>query len=114
MLGLIAAPILRMDGVLLTGSAESLQMLMWNFIGGCILFGYNLVAAFLQFWMLDQLGILRVAAETEISGLDVLKHNEPAYEYGTFLLIIKQLLGLAHLGRKGIYQKIIIFIMLHP
>ena len=113
MLGLIAAPILRMDGVLLTGSSESLQMLLWNFIGGCVLFGYNLVAAFLQFWTLHKLGILRVAAEAEISGLDILKHNEPAYDYGILLLIIKPLLGYAY-GCNVIYQKIFIFIMLHP
>ena len=93
MLGLIAAPILRMDGVLLTGSSESVQMLMWNFIGGCVLFGYNVAAAFLQFWMLDRLGILRVAPEAEISGLDVAKHNERAYEYGTLLLTVRRFLG---------------------
>ena len=91
MLGLIAAPILQMDGVLVTGSSGSYQTLMWNFIGGCVLLGYNLVAAFLQFWTLDKLGILRVDDDAEIGGLDVFTHNEPAYDYGTLLLTIKPL-----------------------
>ena len=80
--GLIMAPVVRNDGVLTTFSDESLNMLLWNVIGGLVLIAYSGVTATVHFWTLDRLGVLRVPVQAEISGLDILKHNEQAYSYG--------------------------------
>ena len=84
-LGLIAAPIARIDGVLSSGTEESFNMLLWNCIGAGVLIAWNLAAASILFTILDRLGVLRVTADAEIRGLDVLKHNEKAYGFGTGL-----------------------------
>ena len=76
------APIVRNDGVLTTGSDEALHTLLWNVIGGFVLAGYSVVTASLLFWTLDRMGVLRVNVNAEVRGLDILKHNEPAYGYG--------------------------------
>ena len=60
-------------------------MLLWNCIGAGVLIAWNLVAASIHFIILDRLGVLRVTADAEIRGLDVLKHNEKAYGFGTGL-----------------------------
>ena len=83
--GLIAAPIVRINGVLSNGTEESYNMLQWNCIGLGVLIAWNLAAATLQFAILDRLGVLRVTADAEIRGLDVIKHNEKAYGFGTGL-----------------------------
>ena len=80
---MIASPILRHNGVLSTFSDESLNTLLWNIIGGSVLVSYSVITALIHFWTLDRLGVLRVAVQAELRGLDVLKHNEPAYGYGT-------------------------------
>jgi ammonia channel protein AmtB len=79
---LVAAPLLQNHGVLSTFSDESLNTLLWNFIGGLSLVAYSGVTAAVHFWILDRLGVLRVPVNDEIRGLDVKKHNEPAYGYG--------------------------------
>ena len=58
-------------------------MLLWNCIGGGVLVAWNLIAATIHFMTLDRLGVLRVTADDEIVGLDVPKHHEPAYGFGT-------------------------------
>ena len=80
--GLIASPLARIGGVFSTFSEESLNMLLWNSIGGAVLIAWNIVMSVLQFVTLDRLGILRCRAEDEIRGLDVAKHNEKAYGFG--------------------------------
>ena len=60
-------------------------MLMWNCIGGGVLIAYNVAAATIHFMILDRMGVLRVAADAELRGLDVIKHNEKAYGFGTGL-----------------------------
>ena len=84
-IGLIANPIVRIGGVLSDASEESLNMLMWNCIGGGVLIAYNLIAATIHFGILDRMGVLRVSADAELRGLDVLKHNEKSYGFGTGL-----------------------------
>ena len=81
--GLIAGPIARIDGVLSSGSDDALNMLMWNCVGGGVLIAYNVAAATIHFMILDRMGVLRVAGEDELRGLDVIKHNEKAYGFGT-------------------------------
>ena len=80
---MIANPIVRIDGVLSTGSEESLNMLMWNCIGGAVLIAWNLIMSIIHFMILDRLGVLRVSPADEIQGLDVIKHNEKSYGFGT-------------------------------
>ena len=80
--GLIANPLARIDGVLSTFSDESLNMLLWNCIGGAVLIAWHTAFAVVQFVTLDRLGILRVTSEDEIQGLDVVKHKEKAYGFG--------------------------------
>lgn len=80
--GLIASPLARIDGVLSTFSEDSLNMLLWNCIGGVVLIAWNTALAIIQFVTLDRLGILRVTSENEIQGLDVVKHKEKAYGFG--------------------------------
>ena len=87
------APIVRNDGVLTTFSDESLHTLLWNLIGGAVLAGYSLVTATILFWTLDRMGVLRVNVNAEVRGLDILKHNEPAYGYGILITNIHGLLG---------------------
>lgn len=91
--GLIMAPIVRNDGVLTTFSDESLHTLLWNLTGGAVLAGYSLVTATILFWTLDRMGVLRVNVNAEVRGLDILKHNEPAYGYGIQKTKIHGLLG---------------------
>ena len=47
-----------------------------------VIIAYNLLAAFLHFFLLDKMGLLRVPVQAEIQGLDIIKHNEPAYGFG--------------------------------
>ena len=83
LLGLILSPILRQEGVILTGgSKEAWTMLMWNSIGAvCIIFYYLVISA-VFFYTLDKAGLFRVDAKAEVVGLDIVKHNEKAYDYG--------------------------------
>ena len=80
--GLIASPLVRTGGVLSTFSGDSLNSLLWNSIGGCVLIGWHLVTGIILFVTLDRMGVLRVRRETEIQGLDLIKHKEPAYGFG--------------------------------
>ena len=48
-----------------------------------MIIGYNLVTAVIHFYLLDMMGLLRVPVQAEIQGLDIIKHNEPAYGFGT-------------------------------
>ena len=48
-----------------------------------VIIGYNLVTAVIHFYLLDMMGLLRVPVQAEIQGLDIIKHNEPAYGFGT-------------------------------
>lgn len=82
-LGLIANPLVRVGGVLSTFSEESLNMLLWNAIGGGVLIGWHVVMGIILFVALDRMGVLRVAADAEMQGLDVVKHKEKAYGFGS-------------------------------
>ena len=57
-------------------------MLLWNTIGGGVLIGYHLFTGITLFMAFDRMGILRVARNTEIIGLDLIKHKEKAYGFG--------------------------------
>ena len=59
LVGLLLGPVFRQGGVLSTGSSESLNMLLWNFIGMWVLIGYYIVMSTLMFGALYKLGIFR-------------------------------------------------------
>ena len=82
LLGLIANPLVRIDGVLSTFSEESLNNLMWNAIGGGVLIGWHLFTGIVLFMGLSRMGLLRVKPQAEIQGLDLSKHKEIAYGFG--------------------------------
>eukprot|EP00095_Tigriopus_kingsejongensis_P012176 maker-scaffold2514_size14919-snap-gene-0.4 protein:Tk12176 transcript:maker-scaffold2514_size14919-snap-gene-0.4-mRNA-1 annotation:"predicted protein" len=83
LLGLLVSPLFRKDGVLATGSSASLNMLMWNALGALVLIAFYLVTSALLFLALDKMGIFRVDPKDEITGLDLIKHSERAYDYDT-------------------------------
>ena len=82
LVGLLATPIFREDGLLATGSSSALSTLAWNAIGGAALLVYYALASVVLFVTLEKLAIFRVNAEDEIVGLDTVKHKEQAYLFG--------------------------------
>ena len=83
--GLIAAAIFRSDGILLTGSSEAWNMLLWNVIGAICLILFHATVSGVMFKTLSKLDLFRVSPSAEMAGLDIVKHNEPAYGFGTGL-----------------------------
>ena len=61
---------------------ESAQMLLWNLVGGVCIVVYYVITATTLFLALDKLNLFRVDAKAEVVGLDIIKHNERAYDYG--------------------------------
>ena len=80
--GLLAAPLFRTDGLILKGSSESLNMLIWNAVGAAVLAAWHAITSGILFIGLHKLDLFRVPASAEKQGLDILKHNEPAYGFG--------------------------------
>ena len=78
--GLIAAGLFKDEGLLLSGSID---MLVWNAIGGGVITGYYLITAAILFFGLKQLGLFRIKTKLEITGLDQPYHNEPAYIFNS-------------------------------
>ncbi len=86
LLGLLCSPIFRMDGILVTGaSAESLNMLLWNFVGAVCILCYYIVMSSILFLGLDRMGLFRVDPQAETQGLDIIKHNEKAYDFSKLI-----------------------------
>ena len=83
--GLIAAAIFRSDGILLTGSSEAWNMLLWNIIGAICLILFHATISGIMFKTLSKFNLFRVSPSAEMAGLDIVKHNEPAYGFGTGL-----------------------------
>ena len=57
-------------------------MLMWNTLAGAAFVGWYAITAVFIFGALMVLRVFRVNEAQEIQGLDVVKHNEPAYPIG--------------------------------
>jgi hypothetical protein len=79
MWGLIAAPFLMKNGIILTGTTASIKVLGWNLAGAVSIITWSGTLAFIMFGLLKYANVLRVEAEVEMKGLDLVKHNEPAY-----------------------------------
>ena len=85
MWGLIAAGLFKTEGLLSSGSVN---MLIWNSIGAGTIIAWHAICGGIMFFTLKKLGLFRIAAKLEQSGLDVPYHDEPAYIFtsrkGTF------------------------------
>ena len=74
--GLIAAGLFKTEGLMSSGSVT---ILIWNSIGAAIIIAWHAVCGSIMFFVLKKLGLFRIAAKLEESGLDVPYHDEPAY-----------------------------------
>ena len=63
-------------------------MLMWNALAGAAFIGWYAITAVVIFGALMVLRVFRVNEAQEIQGLDVVKHNEPAYPIGKHTMTI--------------------------
>ncbi len=83
LLGLLMCPVFRHNGLIMAGATrEALDMLLWNFVGALAIIVYYLFASTMLFMTIDKFGLFRVDAKAEVAGLDIVKHNEKAYDYG--------------------------------
>ncbi|XP_076310675.1 putative ammonium transporter 1 isoform X2 [Tachypleus tridentatus] len=78
--GLIAAPLFRRHkGIVFESSTDALMGLAWNIAGMVAIIGWSALLSFIMFGLLKKFHMFRVDSETEIKGLDIIKHGEPAY-----------------------------------
>ena len=68
--GLIAAAIFRSDGILLTGSSEAWNMLLWNIIGAICLILFHAIISGIMFKTLSKFNLFHVSLSPEMAGLD--------------------------------------------
>ncbi|XP_076115418.1 putative ammonium transporter 1 isoform X1 [Mytilus galloprovincialis] len=67
------------DGILFNWDRKSGLKLGWQFAGLAAIIGWSALFSLLVFGILKCFGVLRVSREIEDKGLDIPKHNEPAY-----------------------------------
>lgn len=77
--GMLAAPIVSNDGVLLVGDSRSAEVLGYQVAGILVLIAWGAFFCTIMFALLKYLNILRIDARMEFYGMDIVKHNEPAY-----------------------------------
>ncbi|XP_013791867.1 putative ammonium transporter 1, partial [Limulus polyphemus] len=78
--GLIAAPLFRRhNGIVFKNNSDALMGLAWNIAGMAAIIGWSTVLSLVMFGLLKKFCMFRVDPETEIKGLDIIKHGEPAY-----------------------------------
>ena len=82
LLGILAAPIFMETGLINTGSHQALMGLVWNAAGAEAIIAWHTVCGAAIFGLLKVLKLFRVAEAHELQGLDIIKHNEPAYPKG--------------------------------
>eukprot|EP00090_Calanus_glacialis_P004420 TRINITY_DN13299_c0_g1_i1.p1 TRINITY_DN13299_c0_g1~~TRINITY_DN13299_c0_g1_i1.p1 ORF type:complete len:111 (+),score=22.90 TRINITY_DN13299_c0_g1_i1:174-506(+) len=61
------------------------MMLVWNAAAAASFIVWNTLCGVLLFGSLKVLGLFRVDEAHEIEGLDVVKHNEPAYPIDSYI-----------------------------
>lgn len=66
----------------MTGSTAALRMLLWNAAGAAAILAWNVVCGVAIFGFLKAIKLFRVDEADEMRGLDIVKHNEPAYPKG--------------------------------
>ncbi|VDI12626.1 ammonium transporter, Amt family [Mytilus galloprovincialis] len=67
------------DGILFNWDRKSGLKLGWQFVGLAAIIAWSALFSLLIFGILKCFGVLRVSREIEDKGLDIPKHNEPAY-----------------------------------
>ncbi|XP_063401087.1 putative ammonium transporter 1 [Mytilus trossulus] len=67
------------DGILFNWDKKSGLKLGWQFVGLAAIISWSALSSLLIFGILKCFGVLRVSREIEDKGLDIPKHNEPAY-----------------------------------
>ncbi|KAL4224585.1 ammonium transmembrane transporter [Mactra antiquata] len=78
--GVIALAFLHKDeGILFKWNQRSGMILAWQFAGLATITGWAVVTSLIVFGLLRLFKVLRVPKEIEMRGLDIPKHNEPAY-----------------------------------
>lgn len=77
--GLLSAPFLVADGILFKRDLASAVVLGCNMLGTLVIIGWAVLWCVPIFGLLKWLGVLRIPADMERTGVDVAKHNEPAY-----------------------------------
>ncbi|CAG0920410.1 unnamed protein product [Notodromas monacha] len=77
--GLLAVPFLMRNGIFFNPSLEAAIVLLWNLIGAAAFITWSGGLCFILFATLKLMNMLRVPRETELRGMDLIKHNEPAY-----------------------------------
>jgi Amt family ammonium transporter len=83
--GILAAPIFMTTGILFGGGEPAAMMLAWNAVAAVAFMAWYGVTAVLTFGLLMMLKVFRVNEAHEIQGLDVVKHNEPAYPIDAYI-----------------------------
>ena len=112
MLGIIAAPLLRSDGIVFGNfSSDAINMLIWNSVGAGALIVWHAITSAIIFKALHHLDIFRVTAESELEGLDVIKHDEPAYAFGIsmFSVVLSALTQLIQAHQCTLAQKLAVY-----
>ena len=112
MLGIIAAPLLRSDGLVFGNfSSDAINMLIWNSVGAGALIVWHAITSAIIFKALHHLDIFRVTAESELEGLDVIKHDEPAYAFGIsmFSVVLSALTQLIQAHQCTLAQKLAVY-----
>ena len=56
--------------------------MLWNAAGAAAILGWNVVCGVAIFGFLKAIKLFRVDEADEVRGLDIVKHNEPAYPKG--------------------------------
>ncbi|XP_054285199.1 putative ammonium transporter 1 [Macrosteles quadrilineatus] len=77
--GVIAMPIFSKGGLAYGVDNESVAQLWHNTVGVLVMIIWSTVCSVLLFGLLRLLNLLRVSESEELEGLDISKHNEPAY-----------------------------------
>ncbi|CAL1540120.1 unnamed protein product [Lymnaea stagnalis] len=78
--GVIAVAFLRYDtGILMHWDRQSGLVLAWQLVGLAAITAWSGGICLIIFAVMKVIGILRVTEEMELKGLDIPKHNEPAY-----------------------------------
>ena len=106
--GLLAAPFFVQGGIFFGGGESALKMLMWNALAGGAVIVWYAVTAIVIFGALMVLRVFRVNEAQEIQGLDVVKHNEPAYPIGISTVF---LLNVTHCPRCMCAKKYVLLII---